>query len=917
DAAGTYKPSAHAFRLWSQVYRRYPHLLQVALPSAESQVPLWVLAARNDQGDIALLVANTSADAVTWSPRFADGTTLTDYAQVELYQVDGTNDGRTSTPLTGSAVTTAPYAAQLLVLELATAPTPTPSPSATPTSTPTATPTPVTTHQLSQVATAVVTTAEEDGGARPEIVFLNDQFHIVYRDTLTQAGSFRLKVLDRDLNSTGREEVLVSSDADGGVTDIRLTSDDQFVYVAYEKSLRSPSSGRNLFLEKYNHAFERLASRLVVAVGEPGRGVEALDDPMVVVADGRPYVITKIEGGYRVREFDLNLNPAGQVVEIIPDLDIGIGSVGSALYVDGFFYLITSVHVAGTPICPRSDATTNNDLVVLKYNPDWTYAGFQKTIADTSLIERYPTGFKYVAGKFYVTYISTDPATDTIECGRDEQIGTGTAHLRVFDQEFNLLAETQVAEEGEVTNHPTLEVVGNRIYIAYGHKEAEGLGPGNSNVWIRVFEITSGSTPALNRPEDPQIGLNFIRFFWESPGEPDTTTPYVQPEWIFDDFAELGIHAFRQFVRADLLWNTVEPQNDEWNFDQADAVITNPDFEPIVTLFSLQYASATPPWATDSSEFQKTLGPEARDYLETIIQRYGPYVKYWEIGNEMDHWRAADPDAVNPNPPNLPPSYPLDGFSPQEQGVFLAQVAAFIRERDPDAVIIMPGMGGLDDHTLNTWFAGVIEGGGTDWFDVVNYHYYPTWQAYSRRRQDLQTFLEDHGIADKPVWLTETGSTASPTLTVRTDYPNSPESQAADVFRRLIQAYGYGDSLAIWHTYIGSPDTPGNMWRLYGIRTDTAEAQPSYYTFKLLTTELIPFESVEILSSVPAGENSFKITTEAGDVKYVAWGSGNFAVPAGMTQMTLVIPNTDGSFTWQVVEAGDVIALAPEPVLLK
>ncbi|MFQ5593507.1 MAG: hypothetical protein ACE5HA_05100 [Anaerolineae bacterium] len=428
---------------------------------------------------------------------------------------------------------------------------------------------------------------------------------------------------------------------------------------------------------------------------------------------------------------------------------------------------------------------------------------------------------------------------------------------------------------------------------------------------------TPSPTPALNRPEDSQIGLNFIRFFWAPPGEPDTTTPYVQPEWIFNDFAELGIHTFRQFIWADLLWDIVEPQDDEWNFEQADAVITNPDFEPIVTLFRLQYASATPPWAADPSEFQKTLGPEARDYLETIIERYGPYVKYWEIGNEMDHWRAADPDAVNPHPPNLPPSYPLAGFSPQEQGVFLAQVAAFIRERDPDAVIIMSGMGGLDEYTLNAWFAGVIEGGGTDWFDVVNYHYYPGWQAYGRRRQDLQTFLEVHDIAGKPVWLTETGSTASPTLTIRTDYPNSPESQAADVFRRLIQAYGYGDSLAMWHTYIGSPDTPGNMWRLYGIRTDTAEAQPAYHSLKLLVEELIPFESVEILSSVPAGENSFRITTEVGDVKYVVWGSGSFTVPAGITQMTSVIPNADGGFTWQPVEAGDVITLAPEPVLLK
>jgi len=33
-----------------------------------------------------------------------------------------------------------------------------------------------------------------------------------------------------------------------------------------------------------------------------------------------------------------------------------------------------------------------------------------------------------------------------------------------------------------------------------------------------------------------------------------------------------------------------------------------------------------------------------------------------------------------------------DGFSQQEQGVFLARVARFVRERDPNAVIVAPVM---------------------------------------------------------------------------------------------------------------------------------------------------------------------------------------------------------------------------------
>lgn len=57
----------------------------------------------------------------------------------------------------------------------------------------------------------------------------------------------------------------------------------------------------------------------------------------------------------------------------------------------------------------------------------------------------------------------------------------------------------------------------------------------------------------------------------------------------------------------------------------------------------MQYAPGTPPWARSPDEFEPALGSEAQEYLDAVIERYGPVVKYWELGNEMDHWRAADP----------------------------------------------------------------------------------------------------------------------------------------------------------------------------------------------------------------------------------------------------------------------------------
>lgn len=439
--------------------------------------------------------------------------------------------------------------------------------------------------------------------------------------------------------------------------------------------------------------------------------------------------------------------------------------------------------------------------------------------------------------------------------------------------------------------------------------------------------VPTTTTTPNNAP--PQIGFNFIRFYMNDSAPKNTgkvldkTTPYLQPTNIFADFTKLGAQTYRQFVNADLLWDIVEPQENAWSFTAQDAVIPVGSQTPIVTLFALQYASPTPPWATT---FQKTLGPEGQAYLDKIIDRYGASVKYWEVGNEMDHWRIADqttgtvPDAMakkfNARAPDVSPA---DGFSPEEQGKFLAEVADYIRAKDADAVIVLPGMSGLSDYQINTWFTGILKGGGTDAFDIINYHYYGDWKDYAAGRARLQAFIDANGLGNKPVWLTETGSTSEATLTNLTNYPNSEETQAADIFRRLIPAYAHGDALAMWHTYISSPTTPGNTWGGYGVLTDKDVKKPSYWSFKLLADELIPFSKVETISDTNE-KNEYKITTANDETKYVVWGQGTFIVPADVSTATSVITPEDPineSGRWIAVTPGSTLTLTKIPQLLK
>lgn len=395
----------------------------------------------------------------------------------------------------------------------------------------------------------------------------------------------------------------------------------------------------------------------------------------------------------------------------------------------------------------------------------------------------------------------------------------------------------------------------------------------------------------------PQLGLNEIRFYWS--GDGTTPHPRYRPAAIFADFQALGIFAARHLTRADLVWAEVEPRDNEWHFQGADAVLATRFAEPIVTLFADHNASPTPPWVTDPVEFRRTLGPEAEDYLRTVVTHYAAAVKYWELGNELDRgsWPAAG------------------GYPPREQGKFLAAAAAIVRECDPDAVILLPGLS-HPGGAATDWLSEVIAGGGSDWFDIVTYHYYGPHDRFLPLRDRFAVTLKLLGLGDKPVWLTETGVTADLNKIDRTNYPNSERSQAADVFRRTVQAWGTGDVYVGWSSYI-SGDGPDDEWRGYGIRTEAGEPRLAWATLKLLATELYPFAKIETLAATTTGVNQYRFTSAMGETKYVIWGVGSITIPAGVSRLIQVVPPAGTYSSWQTVTPGQAISLAAEPLLLK
>ena len=116
DETGAYKPSANAFRLWSEVERNFTTLLQVPIPPTQATGGLWVLGARDEDGRVALLVSNPTEKVITWSPQFESGKAISSY-HMKYYVVDQEADGRTPKSVSGDGeIEIGPNSVELLIM---------------------------------------------------------------------------------------------------------------------------------------------------------------------------------------------------------------------------------------------------------------------------------------------------------------------------------------------------------------------------------------------------------------------------------------------------------------------------------------------------------------------------------------------------------------------------------------------------------------------------------------------------------------------------------------------------------------------------------------------------------------------------------------------------------------------------------
>ena len=120
-------------------------------------------------------------------------------------------------------------------------------------------------------------------------------------------------------------------------------------------------------------------------------------------------------------------------------------------------------------------------------------------------------------------------------------------------------------------------------------------------------------------------------------------------------------------------------------------------------------------------------------------------IKYWEICNEFDI------DGYG----KLPFENIKDAFN------FVKTAYYTIKEANPDAMVVFPGVADVNSRFVKDIFEYVDEDGNRIWnfFDVFNFHYYPASPEELIPMINIVNECKHRYGWDQPIWLTEVGWT--------------------------------------------------------------------------------------------------------------------------------------------------------------
>ncbi len=361
-----------------------------------------------------------------------------------------------------------------------------------------------------------------------------------------------------------------------------------------------------------------------------------------------------------------------------------------------------------------------------------------------------------------------------------------------------------------------------------------------------------------------------------------------------------------------LSWGRVEstPGVYDWTFwDRALGEARDAGYNVVITV------TGNPRWAAETN-----CGPIREDRLDDFaifirkaVERYSypPFnVLYWSFYNEPDN-----SDAVNyaflggcwgfAYNPNAAPGAGGAAYAKMLKAVYPA-----VKRANPNAYVVMGGLaydyfttdpgGGLFDPYF---LEDVVKAGGADYFDVLNFHYYPWsadihWEPEGSNRYERHLAFKARWITSevynltgqtKPIMITEVGETSH-----NKDGIPDYHRQIWTLFETFMHARMINAYPIIWFTGIDLEFSISYDGRRYGLLNLDGSPKPTYFAYKALVEELKEATFVRPRDDLPGRFEGY-IFNDRGRTKHVLWmypGHPDFPPPQ---PVDLYVSNPGGS----------------------
>jgi hypothetical protein len=422
------------------------------------------------------------------------------------------------------------------------------------------------------------------------------------------------------------------------------------------------------------------------------------------------------------------------------------------------------------------------------------------------------------------------------------------------------------------------------------------------SVWASsgpVNRDTPGEPGEPARPNEPAskifIPTNLNGYPWLSPFAIETYATLLPESEITGHVKDLKAGWVRLGIR--ISWRNLQPNYGDpihWeqlaSFENELRTLQQAGVTPVVVIYD------SPHWAVDANArsdgkltscapVRADMFDEFAAFVGSLVNRYKTpefNVHNWELGNEPD----VDPDSVD-----VDNGFGCWGdekdllyFGGKQYGEMLKAVTPAIRAEDPAAQVWLGGlllaaprqesaltakqpfapseyeMRGIEaDYSSEvrpeSFFKGVLEAGAAPFFDLLAYHWYPSyyplkvdfdlksgqgWDALgggvTGKANYLRQLMKDYGV-DKPLFINETGLGCIYDSPDHFPWCASPDqlyyqAQSDFLVRTFVRAFGQGVMGVSWYTL------ENNGWRDLGLLDSSLQPRPSYRAYQQLSSQL-------------------------------------------------------------------------------